>query len=140
METPCLMTLNDSSVTVSAHENFCHIRKNVAFSSTASIVKGTYCCCYTPVWTLIKDAGDGCRRGCQSSRGPWGEQKAGGGVAQPLPRHNDQSLTLQGYHHTHGSKHDTFVKGGDKRKLSELWQSASSFFKVHINILLIYQK
>lgn len=31
----------------------------------------------------IKDAGDGCRRGCQSGRGPWGEQKAGGGVAQP---------------------------------------------------------
>lgn len=27
--------------------------------------------------------GDGCRRGCQSAKGPWSEQKAGGSVTQP---------------------------------------------------------
>lgn len=36
-----------------------------------------------PLMAPIKDAGDESRRGCQSSKGPPGEQKAGGGVTQP---------------------------------------------------------
>lgn len=87
-------------------------KKNSFLSSITGSKRGKYCCCYTPLWPPIKDAGDGCRRGCQSGRGPWGEQKAGGGVAQPWPGHNDQGLTLQTYHHTHASNHDTHREGG----------------------------
>lgn len=85
--------------------------KNAFLSSVTGSKRRKYCCCYTPLWPPIKDAGDGCRRGCQSGRGLWGEQKAGGGVAQPWPGHNDQDLTLQTYHHTHASNHDAHTVG-----------------------------
>lgn len=80
-------------------------------SSIAGSKRKKYCCSHTPRWPSIKDAGDGCRRGCQSGRGLWGEQKAGGGVTQPWPGHNDQDLTLQTYHHTHASDNDTQGEG-----------------------------
>lgn len=115
-KTPILATSSKSNTTEVTHEH----QKSTSFGSKAGNNGEKFDCCYTPLRPPIKDAGDGCRRGCQSGRGPWGEQKAGGGVAQPWPGHNDQGLTLQTYHHTHASNRDTHREGGRVQRGSEV--------------------
>lgn len=93
------------------NHNFKHLRP---LPQQENVVNST--AVLDPLMAPIKDAGDESRRGCQSSKGPSGEQKAGGGVTQPWPGHNDQGLTLNTYHCTHASSHDTRRWGASPRE------------------------